>query len=500
MEQGEELKQDLASSLPAAPVLPAAGNDAPSSASSLLLPAPSDTLHKFLGTDMVLTRYADTTALYRKYVAELHAARERVQKFIMRSHPPNLSTFASLPRSMNLDLLKNARFEEVTGEPNFYKEQKDALYKIQTETANKVCEILTKAKQAHVTHLEKRVNAQTFLTTQVPLYEQFVNKYAARYNTQYNLATADPSAFPTKLALDHFRAFLMELIQQTVMNSVAEGLKEDELAEEKAEQSRANQELVIGGANNGKTIAMIADARVAKGLEPISAMLQQIDIRLAKQAEKNKHKDIKLADSVNRDVRTFTEQKRNQNWKPSHSSNSSSASASSSSHASESNEKSNGKQRRGFKRAWPNDRSNAAEQGKSKEDQNKKARPSSFNPNSNALKPASFRPQAKNERGSFKRRLNQDERDREEDRRPASSSLKKARHDPSASSSSSPSASAPPASENPKKFQGGDSAAAASKGKASMVQNPKNGNKNHQARPQQEREKGQDESEGSSSQ
>lgn len=427
---------------------PAGDAKDPSNDLSSLLPPASTALHKFLNAPIALDRYADAATLHQQYVQELRIQREHYDAFVARCNPPGSASLV-LPRAMNLDFVKNARFQEVPGQADIYKEHREQLRTIQTDTTKKVYEVMLKAKQAHIAALEKRAGALTFITTQQPSYREFVENYASRYNKQYGLASSAPQAFPVTHAVNHFRDFLTELIQDSVMRSAAEGLKQDELGKQRAEESRAAQELVVNGATNGKTITMIADAAVKRQLEPMSSMLQIVKKYIADDlAKQDTEVGKRNADEVKSRslVLNSSSKKQQASAKPSQAAQSSSSS--SSAQAPPQNNKD--KPHSGFKRSRTEKPAVDGSASWKKSKKYQQARPASVS-GSNLAPPFSSEDQPR------KRRMEQEDKGKHQQ---SAASAKKARKDARPNSSSAAPTSS--ASESSKNSQGGARAAAGS--------------------------------------
>jgi hypothetical protein len=436
-----------------------------------LFPPAADTLNKFLDNEHTFGRYVAAAQQHQQNKTELSTARENLDAFIQRCHPPGTASLV-LPRAFNLDLIKNARFQEVPGQADIYKEHREELHKIQTDTTKKVYEVIIKAKQAHIAALEKRAGALTFVTSQVPAFSKYVEHFAASYNKYYGIASTDAYAFPVNLVVKHFRDFLAELIHLSVMHSVSEGLEQEEAARKQAEQSRAAQELVVSGATNGKTITMLAEAAAKRQVAPLSAMMQKVtqhlaDLQASKQDTQRSHKPVSQVKQPSPVVPQPKQDAVANASQPAPSLPSSSAQA-----QAPANKKAS-KHHGGSKRSWTEDQPKDEQAARKKNKKHKQASPASRS-DSDAAAPASL----KDRPAKFTGKRRKDEEEKGEHQKPAASSKKPRRDDRPASPSSAAELSSPV---SPKNSEGGARAAAgSSKAKPAMskVQSSSSSSKN----------------------
>lgn len=204
----------------------------------------------------------------------------------------------SLPRSMQLNIIKSARFPIIDGDPTFFRDAQTALRRIELTAAKEIASTMLTAKQRHVEHLTTLANPQAFLTTSVKAFTTYVNRFADDWDAQNKpLATTDTEqtatapqgvapTFPRQPAILHFETKLRNMITEHMTNEIHAKQIQTAIATAKAKAERAAQEDIVAGGNTHQTIADVAtdvsNDLLTKTVKPLAKVVQQLQSKAAR--------------------------------------------------------------------------------------------------------------------------------------------------------------------------------------------------------------------------
>ena len=175
-----------------------------------------------------------------------------------------------LPKSMQLQLVKSARFDNVPDNPHFNRDAIEQLQRVEQETSKQIFTIMLGAKKKLVAHLHEKANAHRFVNLQTIAFENAIlNDYAKNYDD--NFASAEnQSSFPHQEAS---RAFTSELLKRVsaCFTEEQEARRQAEKQKEarEAEERRA-QEQIVAGVHTGANIRSIAEKAALKAVDSVN--------------------------------------------------------------------------------------------------------------------------------------------------------------------------------------------------------------------------------------
>lgn len=237
--------------------------------------------------DAARKRFLDSHSAWR----DANTSLERLQSTASRNNSGR-----QLPRSIRLDFTTQVKFPKVVDNPAFFKEQIDALEKLELDTANTIYRHLLEGRTKLVKHLKQQSNKMTFISREMNTFRDIVNKFADQHDDLTPLLTqpAGPAtdtqsqeAFPRKEALQECETLLHKLIDDHIVQLVDSRLEADAAKQSERDADMAAQEQVLNGAHNGQTIQMIAQRAIMKHLEPLKQ-----DIHKLKQSHGQKRKAL----------------------------------------------------------------------------------------------------------------------------------------------------------------------------------------------------------------
>lgn len=169
-----------------------------------------------------------------------------------------------LPKSMQLQLVKSARFDNVADDPQFNREAIEQLQCVEQETSKQIYNIMLTAKKKLVAHLHTKANAHAFVNLQTIAFESAIlNDYATNYDE--NFASADDaSSFPRQAASQAFTGELLTRVS-TCFTAEQEARRQAEKQKEAREANeRRAQEQIVAGVHTGDNIRSIAEKAALK--------------------------------------------------------------------------------------------------------------------------------------------------------------------------------------------------------------------------------------------
>lgn len=246
----------------------------PSLSSSSLSLASAARLKSFLALEPVQRRYSEPAVVFTAALTEYQRAAERLTAFktTCNSSPPSIR----LPTTHALNIVGRAKLEApAAGQPDFFNEDLKLLAEIEREATEKVYNVLVAAKERHLNMLQKLANANTFLISTLKSHSEFIRTFAVDNDKHYEaipssqfaaLAANSSSTFPINDAIRHFELHLHSVIASVTATSVQKAAEAAAAKAATIAADHAAQETVMGGAHNGKSIALIAEQAVDRRL------------------------------------------------------------------------------------------------------------------------------------------------------------------------------------------------------------------------------------------
>jgi hypothetical protein len=248
-------------------------------------------LQHFRDAERTKTMHTDASKRYLDICAKLQDAQKRLSDF----QSEKLSGSSVLPRNLRIGITdrinKSHTLPNVNNDPSFYKEERDALSKLERETEQSIYTILEKAKEKHIANLTKEKQTNTFITREVKTFTAYVTQYANAFDdmctpsdtsalvttTVSDLSDVPSNTFPQQEAITHFENQLHTLINEHLALLVAK--KFDDAAERERQQAAdiAAQEKIVQGAHTGETLTALAQRAAEKLIKASSASKRKAD-------------------------------------------------------------------------------------------------------------------------------------------------------------------------------------------------------------------------------
>ncbi len=172
-----------------------------------------------------------------------------------------------LPKSMQLDLVKKARFDMVADDPNFNRDSILALERVERESSKQVHEIMLAAKKKLVDHLSNKANAHTFVQLKAQEFNSTIlTEFADEYDKNF-AAASGVNKFPRPAAAESFVSVLLTRVTARFTEEVEARKKAAKQKEEREAEERKAQEQMAAGIHNGANIRAIAQKEARKVIE-----------------------------------------------------------------------------------------------------------------------------------------------------------------------------------------------------------------------------------------
>lgn len=214
-------------------------------------------LDQFIQSPGYKERLADSIKIYTEASRSLQAAEAALARFESACSKQTGSNSITLPASMRPKIMSLVHFAEVANEPDFYRDAQEKLKRIEQETSKQIYETARDAKKKLITHLQQKVNMNTFVNLQTHEFAKFV----AIQVQEFDKRTASPSGlfrFPQLKAQGHFATELTAALTRVNFDVGHERDAETRREKARIEAEHQAQETVMSGSLNGQNISTIA--------------------------------------------------------------------------------------------------------------------------------------------------------------------------------------------------------------------------------------------------
>lgn len=213
----------------------------------------SDGVKEF--ADQCAAEFTNLRAQYEKATASL----AKLEASCKQRSSAAGAAIVQLPKSLQLNIVKSARFTPVADEPNFYRNIQQELQKVEDSATTEVARIIQKSKTLHVQHLLAKCNASAFSAARTTIFhETHTLKYAEKYNKE---AAEKDEQFPIDFCSGTFHKNLLKSVNDIFTKAVNAQIKKDKEQEERKIADLVAQEQVVAGAHTGTTINLIAEKK-----------------------------------------------------------------------------------------------------------------------------------------------------------------------------------------------------------------------------------------------
>jgi hypothetical protein len=228
-------------------------------------------------TQQLLGHHVKTFLTMRKDLKEATRVLENL-RIKAHTHAPLIT----LPKQIELHIVRNVKLPTVTGLPEFFKPEMDQLREFEAKANKEIFNIVETARQRHVTHLTHLASPNTFIDSTMKDLSQFVNRYADIIDqtldprgdsvqtpmvvseSQSTSNSIPPGQFPRKDALTQLRMTLEEEVMKILTRQAQEELATSAAQTAARLEDLAAQEQIQAGTHTGENIAMIATKAAQK--------------------------------------------------------------------------------------------------------------------------------------------------------------------------------------------------------------------------------------------
>ncbi len=240
----------------------------PDSASSTILSNSAHTgLATFNASSEVQTFLDESVQAYIDARAASEKAATALTRFETTCSRSGGATGIQLPKSMQPQLVKSARFDSVADDPNFNRNAIQQLERVEQESSKQIHEIMLAAKKKLVKHLQNKANAHAFVNLKAQQFNASILKeYADEYDSNF-AAASGLNKFPRPAAAESFATVLLNRVTARFTEELEARKKALKQKEEREAEERKAQEQMAAGVHNGANIRTIAQKEARKALD-----------------------------------------------------------------------------------------------------------------------------------------------------------------------------------------------------------------------------------------
>lgn len=195
---------------------------------------------------------------------------------------------SSLPRHLALNLSAKVRLP-VDSDPNFFKDEKAALEALEQEVNKKLRDIISQARQRHITHLSQRLELSHFISQQVKAFGSFADEIAKIAQERIQSPPNVTISFPKQKLTDHFQTMITSEITKAIAAVVLQQQQDNTNREQQRQAEAKAKDAAMDGIRTGETIKNIARAQAQQVTAPLSNNQAKAkhDLHLVKQRVSN---------------------------------------------------------------------------------------------------------------------------------------------------------------------------------------------------------------------